>query len=113
MMREFGKEQREYFIRKIHESGSENQPLTEKDQELLQGILSSSVMVKALGLASNAAREIPMAILGLDLSKPENCHEASRAQGRVQGVLQTIELLFDLVTSAEEEDEDDGSPRSD
>ena len=80
--------------------------LNAKEEELLSGILQSSTTIKALGIVYCLAQELPTSVMALDLSDVKNQHEASRCQGRIQGVMMTIESLLSLVTAPEEQSDD-------
>ncbi len=85
-------------------------PLTEKDIEVITGILHSESMLKALGRVYGMAHELPTTLLKANLEDPTERGQAIRVQGMVQGYLNAIELLLDLVVLPE--GDDDVSPAS-
>ena len=81
--------------------------LTEKDQDLLAKMISSEPMVKALSAIWYDVVLQPSQFMGLDLSEPGQVVEGAKIQGRAQGMLNAIELLFNLITLPEEDLDDD------
>lgn len=86
------------------------QPMSDKDIEVLTGILHSESFIKALGRVYGIAHEMPTTLLRANLSDPNERNEAIKIQGMVQGYLNAIELLLDLTVLPE--GDEDVSPAS-
>jgi hypothetical protein len=87
------------------------QELNDKDVDVLVQIYNSEPMLKALGKCFAVSQALPSLMMSLDLGDPVQVATASRVQGRVQGVTETIDYLLQMVTLPQE-DEEDGSSDS-
>jgi hypothetical protein len=83
--------------------------LTEKDQEVLCGLIHTEPMLKALGQLLAFANGLPHSMIQLRLTDPEQLEQAIRTQGLAQGYIQSIESLLALITLPEETDDDDST----
>ena len=77
--------------------------ITDQDKDLLFDLLHTEPLLKALGQVLALANELPMQILGVDLTDPETRNAAIQCQGQFQGYINSLEVLFDLIALPEEE----------
>jgi len=80
--------------------------LTDKDIEILVKIFSTEPMLKALGRVYSIAQVLPLQLVSVDLGDPSAVAAASRHQGKIEGLHNSIDYLLQLVTLPQEEDED-------
>ena len=84
------------------------QPLTDKDIESLEKMLSSEPLLKALGQLYASAFNQAQEFMNVDFAQPESVAVASRIQGAVRGAMSMIQDIFNL--TLQEEIEPNGSP---
>ena len=102
-------ERKEKYWNLMQEQGGE--PLLDKDLEAITMMMTSQPGLKAFGRIFAAANTLPRAIMTLDLSTEVGRRDAVQLQGRVAGYIHAIEIIFDLITLPEEdEDEQPYSP---
>jgi hypothetical protein len=90
----------------------DGQPLTEKEQETLVGLLHSEPMVKALSQLLRSTNDLPGEYFTqFNLADPLGVAQAIKLQGVITGNIQAIEALFSLITLPEEKQDDE--PESD
>jgi len=80
--------------------------LTHEELETLATIMSSDVMLKALGKAIMYCRQAQAEMSLLNMAEPNAVIEFTRGQGQIQGISKMIAGLLDLVTEKDEEDDD-------
>lgn len=78
--------------------------LDEEETELLSKLLSSDVILKALGQAFAFCRNTESEMAKLNMADPGAVLEFTRAQGQIQGVNHIVTGLLGLITEKDEED---------
>jgi hypothetical protein len=102
------KAQEAYLLRV--QNPAEVRALTTKEAELLSRLLNTEPAMRALAAIYWQARQIPMELIGLDFSEPKSVHLATRVQGQIQGVQNTIEALLEMTGAPT--DEESGEPEN-
>ncbi len=97
-------DQRERFSEQIKLHATE--PLSEKDKELLTTMLTCKTGMLAFGKIYAQALGLPGGFLQLDMATEQGRRDAVFLQGRVQGLVEAIDVLFELVALPEEEDDE-------
>lgn len=88
------------FIRiQEHSAGS----LDSDEIEILSKLMSSDVMLKALGQALALSRLTENEMSKLDMGEAGKIIEFTRAQGQIQGIYKVIQGLLGLITEKEED----------
>ena len=93
---------------KIHQA--QFAQMSEKDLEVLAGILRTEPMVKALGQIYAGCNSLPAQFVGLDLMDDEDRGKGIKLQGLIQGGVDFIDGLLSLVTLPEERSDDGTEP---
>ena len=83
-----------------------DEPLTDKDEEILEQVFSMESFCKAMGKVYARAQATPMQIMGVNLASSEGQCSGSQMQGQVYGLLGAVDILLDLITLPEEIDDE-------
>lgn len=81
-----------------------DEPLTPKDVEALTMMLTCEPGLKGLGRLAVFADESARGFVALDLGTPQGVAEGLKLQGRIQGYLHSLEVLYGLITLPEEDE---------
>ncbi len=80
--------------------------LDSEEIEILAKLISSDVMLKALGQAFAFCRNTEGEMSRIDMSQPGSVLDFAKAQGQIQGVNHIITGLLGLITEKDEEDDE-------
>ncbi len=80
------------------------QPFEGKEEEQLSVMVRSKAMLKAFGTVYSSAQSASTAISSLDFGLDRSRVDAARLQGRMEGMIQAVELVLELVTAEEEQE---------
>lgn len=90
------------YIRILEHSVSQ---LTGEELETLSKLMSSDVMLKALGQGLGYCRVIEAEMAKLNMAEPGSVIEFTKGQGQIQGINKMVEGLLNLITEKEEGDD--------
>jgi hypothetical protein len=80
--------------------------LTDKDKEVLTTMLTCEPGLKAFGKIYALANAYPSGFMQIDFSTAKGASDAAQLQGHIKGLLSAVDVLFNLVTLPEENEDD-------